>query len=109
VVLSADITNLNNQGKELAGTVPREFVSCFSSDVTKVLRCLQDLGGTVVSRFLLLLSSELTDIYRLIDLGVHLPGNLTRCGTDQLLKATAEVGTIITNTGECMKTIAQIS
>jgi hypothetical protein len=109
VALFADITNINNQGKELAGSVPHEIVSCLSSGVTKILRCMQELSGTVISRFLLLVSSVLSDIYKLTDIGIHLPGNLTHCGTDQVLKATAEVGTIITNTGECMKKIAQIS
>jgi hypothetical protein len=109
VELFADITSLNNAGKDLAGSVPRQIVSCLSSGVTKILGCVQDLSGTVISRFLLLLSSQLNDIYRLIDQGIHLPGNLTRCGTDQVLKATADIGTIITNTGECMKQIAQIS
>lgn len=108
-MLFADIQNLNNQGKALAGSVPQEIVTCFSSGVTKILRCMQDLAGTVIARFLLLLSSLLSDAYKLTDQGIHLPANLTQCGVAQILKATAEVGTIITNTGECIKQIAQIS
>jgi hypothetical protein len=109
VELFADITNLNNQGKDLAGTVPRQIVSCLSSGFTKILGCLQDLSATIISKYLLILSSQLSDIYQLINQGVHLPSNLTRCGNDQILKATADVGAIITNIGQCMRDIAEIS
>lgn len=105
----ADIQDLNNQGKALAATVPGEIVTCFSSGATKILRCLQEFAGTIISKFLLQLSSLLTDIYKLTDEGIHLPGNLTQCGVAQVLKATADVGTIVTNIGECMKKMAQIS
>jgi hypothetical protein len=93
----------------LAGTVPREIVSCLSSGFTNILGCLQDFGATVISKYLLILSSQVGDIYDLIDQGVHLPKNLAQCGNDQILKATADVGTIITNIGECMRDIAEIS
>jgi hypothetical protein len=109
VEVFSDITNLNNQGKELAGTVPRQIVTCLSSGVTKILGCLQDLSANVISKYLLLLSSQLGDIYQLIDQGVHLPRSLGQCGGDEVLKATADVGTIITNIGECMRKVAEIS
>jgi hypothetical protein len=107
--LLADITSLNDQGIALARSMPSQFSGCISWDITGILSCVQSASSTILSRYLLLLSSQLGDIYTLTVQGIGLPENLTRCGADQILKATGEVGVIISNAGECMKQVASNS
>lgn len=109
IQLLSDITNLNNQGIALARSTPSQFTSCISWDIIGILSCVQNISSTVISRFLLLLSSQLSDIYALTVQGIYLPDHLTRCGADQIFKATADVGVIITNVGECIKQVASNS
>jgi hypothetical protein len=107
--LLSDVTNLNNQGIELARSIPGQLSACFTWDIISILSCVQNSSSTILSRFLLILSSQLGDIYTLTAQGIQLPDKLTACSAEQILKATADVGRIITNAGVCIKQVAQNS
>jgi hypothetical protein len=107
--LLSDVTNLNNQGIELARSTPGQLSACLTWDITSILSCVQNTSSTILSRFLLILSSQLGDIYTLTAQGIQLPDKMAACSAEQILKATADVGHIITNAGVCIKQVAQNS
>jgi hypothetical protein len=108
-VLLADMTDLNNQGIDLARSIPGRFSACISWNIVSILGCVQNVSSTILSRYTLLLSSQLGDLNTLTALGISLPENLAKCSAAQILNATAEVGRIITHAGECMKQVASNS
>jgi hypothetical protein len=107
--LLVDIKNLNDQGIQLVGNVPSEVFKCVTGGLSNVSSCVLNLISSTISKSLLLSSSQVQDGYSLLHTGVHLPGKLAKCATDETLEATAKVGRIITDIGECIKKLAQNS
>jgi hypothetical protein len=104
---AADIEDLGAQALQLVVRVPEQVVNCAFSGLS-LLSCLGTVFEYTSSRGLLLVSSSSYDLTRVTALGAQLPGQLARCGANQIAKVAAQIASIGASIDACVKISAAV-
>ncbi|PSN40004.1 hypothetical protein C0J52_21575 [Blattella germanica] len=104
-----DLKSLNTQGLQLLGSIPGQVIACIQKGLPAGFTCLLSSTQSWASTFVTLDSSLAGDAGKLALQAVNAPVAITRCGADQVSKATSQVGDLIIQIGNCIEKVAQNS
>ncbi|XP_069702327.1 uncharacterized protein [Periplaneta americana] len=104
----SDIDSVNKQMLSLAGSTVQDGAGCFSQ-ILGVFSCLINLGQTSASKGALYATAIASDSAKMISLGAKAPLTLEKCKIDSITAATAQVGQIVSEIGQCIVKVAGTS